>query len=185
MKYFIISQPKAGTYLLSNVLIELGIEPTHLHISTTNYQDYSSKEIDAATNPKKYSKKIPMEESLRLIGNNSFAVGHIPYNNTTEILLKDFKKILITRDTNGIKESFERFKKEFQRRNRYNKTLNDNIEMWKKTNIFHIKFEEVISKNAEKIDSLQTYLFNKINVNSENALENALNNPSLTKSSIR
>jgi hypothetical protein len=185
VKYFIISQPKSGTYLLSNILIELGIIPTHLHISNERYEDYSNKGNDAVKNPKKYSKNIPIEESLTLIEDKSFAVGHLPYSENAEILLKDFKKILITRDINDIEKSWQRFNKDYQRKNGFNKELLNDIELWKKSNIFHITFEELITKDIKKLDSLQLFLFNKINVNSANALDNALNSPSLTKSSIR
>ena len=185
MKYFIISQPKSGTYLLSNILIELGITPTHLHISNEKYEDYSSKDTDTVKNPKKYSKNIPIEQSLKLIRDESFAVGHLPYSDTTEELLKDFKKILITRNINDIKMSWQRFKRDYQRKNGFNTELLHDIELWKKSNIFHITFDELISKDIEKINSLQLFLFNKINVDSTIALDNALNSPSLTKSSIR
>lgn len=185
MKCFIISQPKAGTYLLSNVLIELGIKPTHLHISNKKYEDYSSKDADAVKNPKKYSKNIPIQQSLKLIENNSFAVGHLPHNNKTEILLKDFKKILLTRNVKSIKKSWHRFNKDYQRENDFNEELLKRIELWKNCNIFHITFEELISKDIRKLDSLQLFLFNKINLNSAIALNNALNSDSLTKSSIR
>jgi hypothetical protein len=185
VKYFIISQPKSGTYLLSNILIELGITPTHLHISNKKYEDYSNKDTDAVKNPQKYSKNIPIEQSLKLIESNSFAVGHLPYSNKAEALLKDFKKILITRNTKDIKQSWQRFNKDYQRKVDFNKELLSNIELWKKSNIFHITFEELITKDIEKLNSLQLFLFNKINVNSAKALDTALNRPSLTKSSIR
>lgn len=185
MKYFIISQPKAGTYLLSNVLIELGIIPTHLHISENKYEDYSNKDIDAVKYPKRYSKKVPIEQSLKLIGDNFFAVGHLSYSNDKEELLKDFKKILITRNTEDIKQSWEQFYKDYGRKNGFKEELLNGIELWKKSNIFHITFEELITKDIEKLNSLQLFLFGKVKMDSINVLDTALKKPSLTKSSIR
>lgn len=50
-----------------------------------------------------------------------------------------------------------------------------------KENIFVLDFYDLKNKNIEKIDKLQFYLFNKIIVNSNNAIINALKKESLTK----
>lgn len=192
MKYFIISQPKAGTYLCSNVLKNFGINQSYLHLNMNHYSKYFEK-IDGQE--KKFEKKlikIPLNESIKLIKDNSFAVGHIPYDSSTEVLLKDFKKILITRNISDCKESWRRFSKEsrFAKGNFYKNKANQyrykKISEWENIEeVFHINFDDIINENIKKIDELQVFLFHQNFFLSEEILKKSLNEDSLTKSSIR
>jgi len=93
MKYLILSQPKSGTYLASNLLKNLDINQSFIHLSLEKYEDYTNADLDhAKNNPKKYSHKLNLSESVKLIKDGFFAVGHIPCTNETQAILKDFKK---------------------------------------------------------------------------------------------
>jgi hypothetical protein len=182
MKYFIISQPKAGTYLLSNILENMGISPSKLHFDPNLIRKFNTLEDYEKINASLKSgvKKILKDEE--------FAVGHIPYSERDEDALLKTKKILITRNTGKIKDSAKRYLKEtgidvgdiIKYKNL------KNIKDWKgKEDVFYITFEDLMKKDTRKIDKLQIFLFNEIKFDSLEILEKALNQNSLTKSSIR
>ena len=191
MKYFIISMPKSGTYLLSNLLEKFGIEQSYLHIGLTKYQKYDPKNLyDGRLNPLNYTHELDIKESLKLIKENQVAVGHIPYNDTTNELLKDFKKIIITRKIDDINESAKRWQKISRRGNseRTNvklRKINAVLEWKNKENIFHIEFDDIINLNEKKIDDLQIYLLGNIRFDSILSTKTSLSEKTLTKSHIR
>ena len=49
MKTIIISQPKSGTYLCSNVLKNLGINQTYLHVAENKSQQYDGSDSPKAS----------------------------------------------------------------------------------------------------------------------------------------
>jgi len=182
MKYFIISQPKAGTYLLSNILENMGIIPSKLHFDPKLIRKFNSLE-DYET--LKISIKNALKEEIK---DNEFAVGHIPYSKQYEKELAKIKKILITRNTSKIRDSAKRYLKE--------KGIDvgeiisvknlNNIKQWKNNkDVFHVTFEEILKKDKRKIDKLQMFLFNEIKFDSLEVINKALAKDSLTKSSIR
>jgi hypothetical protein len=181
MKFFIISQPKSGTYLMSNILKNMGINNSRLHFDPGLIRKF---------NTLKDFEKIEgtLEDGLDLIESDYYAVGHIPYNKKTREALFDFKKILITRNKEDIKKSALRYLDEknisvFSIIN--NKNLR-RIERWKNSkDVFHITFEDIVNKNTKKIDELQIFIFGKIKFKSLKIIEMALSQESLTKSSIR
>jgi hypothetical protein len=182
MKYFIISQPKAGTYLLSNILENMGISPSKLHFDPSLIRKFKTLEDYEKIN---VSLKTAVKKILK---NNEFAVGHIPYSERDEYALSKTKKILITRNTNKIKDSASRYLKEtgidVSEIIKY-KNLK-NIKEWKgKEGVFHITFEDLLKKNSRKMDKLQIFLFNEIRFDSLDIINKALARDSLTKSSIR
>jgi hypothetical protein len=190
MKAIIISQPKSGTYLCANLLKEIGMHFTGLHLSEDYYQKYDLDNLDdSRKNPKKYTKKMSVNKSINLIEDKSFAVSHLCYSKKNTIITKEYKKIILTRDYNEVLSSWNRWALSTNRSQKsihIEKETQKNILSWlNEHNVFHITFEELISKNIEKINSLQLFLFNKINADSNVALDNALTSPSLTKSSIR
>jgi hypothetical protein len=181
MRFFIISQPKAGTYLLSNILKNMGLGNSKLHFDPGLIRKFTTlknfEEIEGT-----------FEEGLEMIKNGCYAVGHMSYNKSRKESLKDFKKILITRNKKDIWESAERYAEE--KNIGVYSIINDKnlkkISEWKKfKDVFHITFEDIVGKNTSKIDELQIFLFKKIKFNSLAIIEKSLNQDSLTKSSIR
>lgn len=186
MKYFIISQPKAGTYLCANLLQEFGIAFEGLHFTLNKYQRYDLNNLeDCRKNRSKYSIKSPIEESIKLIKNRQVGVGHLNYDNNTENLLKDFKKILLVRDKTSSITSWKKWAKitgKSSNSELITQGKRVGIENWNnKENVFTLSFYDMINVNLEKINNLQIFLFDKLISNSEIAMKIALKKDSLTK----
>lgn len=190
MKYFIISLPKSGTYLLSNLLTEFKIKQTFLHLGLRKYQQYDKNNlIDGQKNPLKYTHNLGIDKSINLIKENEFAVGHLPCTENTIKILQNFKKILLVRDIESINQSAKRWA-EFSGRG--NKTTTNvkhkkinSILQWTNQDVIVINFDEIIKRDTKAIDNLQLHLFGQIVFDSEKALKNALASNSLTKSTLR
>lgn len=187
MRYFILSQPKAGTYLCANLFLQLGIPFTHMHIGETKYEQYDPLNLtDSRNNPGKYSRKMILSESLKLIPENNFAVGHLAHKPSNVYLLRDFRKVLMLRDRQEIIESADTWLKITGRAGNSTQLLNyhdlDAIAKWQKeSDVFAMDFHDLHDKNEDVIYELQLFLFGRIVVDSEEAITKALNAPSLTK----
>lgn len=187
MKYLIVSQPKAGTHLCANLLTEFGLQNSNLLLFPERYIKWQDWESDKFHDSKRVDMKFQL--SIKLVPDNTFAMTHItPDRHDCKELTQDFKKILVTRNTDDIFESLERFKQEKNvpvnrpvTMQRLEKTLD-----WALVdNVFHITFEKLINKDIDSINSLQNYLLGDIKHDSEQAINNAIANDSPTKSSIR
>jgi hypothetical protein len=107
------AMPKAGTYLLAEVLRQLGCEPTDLHLEHTVVWDYRQRTIEEIrADSFRYMVEMPLKQSLGLIGSGQFAVGHIECGPETKRWLQGFKKILIYRDLRDALISQMRFQKD-------------------------------------------------------------------------
>jgi hypothetical protein len=188
MKAFILSQPKSGTYLAANLLRELGFDHRGLHLTPTPYyyeydlSDPHCMDKDKFQTYKKRGKNF--ESNVKLIPNNSFAVGHIPMMIPFQKALDKFKRILVTRSSHGVKDSAVRFKEDYNRKINVQELLRERIAEWEPY-CFHLTFEDMVDRNYDKVDDLQTYLFGKVKFHSQEVLKSALYSDSPTKSSIR
>lgn len=190
MKYFIISQPKAGTYLCSNLLVELGLQQTGMHCKGTGkFQKYNLQDPNAVNKVKEYTHFANnFQEVVDSIPENAFAVGHISPTNRRIKSLECFKKILVIRPYEDYKDSAERFSIDYNRNlgQKNKKEQYKIINEWKnQKDVFTINFYDMINKNLNKINELQYFLFGKIVTDSNQAINNALKKDSLTKSSMR
>lgn len=190
MKVMIISQPKSGTYLLSNVLALMGIHQSYLHLSLDRYQQYDPERLAEGRNdPAEFTHKEDLAVSVRLVKPGSFAVTHAQCNIHTIEYFSEFKKIFVYRDAEGMRNSWGRFI------NTTNREITDplglqmdtfNLMRWKNVpGVFSINFSDMIGKNTEKLDQLQMHLFGEIRHDSLSVMEQALRMDSLTKSHIR
>lgn len=183
MKYVVISQPKAGTYLAANLIESLGIEFSHIHIDPGMYRIFKNNKLNDFD-----IHKAPLSRAINALPNNQFAVGHIPLNEGNKNALSKVKKVLIVRDRNGIRKSAERYRDErgVDVSSIINNNNLDQIESWKnEQNVFLIKFEDIINENVEVVNELQKFLFGNVIRDSSAMISNAKNKESLTKSSIR
>lgn len=186
MKYFVISQPKAGTYLAANLLTEFGISFEGLHFSLKSYQQYDLKKLEEARiNRKKYTYIKHISESIKLIGDNCLGVGHLEYSQELEDLLKGFKKILLVRDITTTKESWKHWAtitKKSSQSKLIEDTFRKNISKWQnREDVFTLNFYDMKNSNLIKINELQHFLFQDTKFNSKKAILNALSKDSLTK----
>lgn len=188
MKYFIISQPKAGTYLCANLLTEFNLINTRLHISERKYELYDFNNLEESRKSlTNFSYSIPIHDSLTKIFDNQFAVGHVPYSENNRNLLKNFKKILLIRNRAEIKDSAFRWAHSTGRSLNIKKVFDiaDCVLKWKQDNVFVIDFRDLIEKNENIINELQMFLFGNILYDSAKSIKNALIKDSLTKSDLR
>lgn len=186
----ILSQPKSGTYLASEILAQMGLHQTYMHLSPDVYSQYDPENIlDGRHNPDKYMVRKPLMESTKLVEPNSFCVGHLDCNTLTKNCLDNFFKIVLTRNENERKESWERF---------YNGTIRkqtnfeqgrrkgNNVFKWTSDpDTFVIDFQDMIGKHTRVFDRLQHALFGKIKFDSNMILEKSLQAETLTKSNKR
>ena len=111
MKYLIVSQPKAGTYLCANLLQELGLQNSFLHIFPNRYIRRNESIWNSAGFNDAPVVESDLKTGLATVPDNTFALTHVSPNHfNSKELAKDFKKILVTRDYNDILDSSERFK---------------------------------------------------------------------------
>ena len=166
MRVMIISQPKAGTYLCANILKELGLKFTGIHIGEHKYERYPEpnhpRYKEVLKNPKLAETKCPMEESVKLVRDGHFGVGHFLYNEEAESILQPFLKILLTRPDVEIFESILRWN-EYSGRKRINryKTLGRlrSIEGWlDRPDVFHMTFADMKNINESKLEEMLTFL---------------------------
>ena len=188
MKVFVLSQPKAGTYLCANILQELGFKFNQLHFSEKKYERYpdpNGKYRAKLQYPHNLQTRMPLEESLELLKDNDVGVGHLGFTQKNEALLSDFKKIVLTRPKGEILESLQRWT-EFSRRPPANieHTLArcEAVTKWiERPGIFHMTFDDMRNVNVEKINQLQDFLKIKPKLDSKEVCRKAKSKPSITK----
>lgn len=186
MKYIVVSQPKSGTYLTANLLQNLGLQFTCMHINPTSYEQYDLDNLEnSRRNPRNYTVRKSSEESTKLIGHNQFAVSHLDAISKHVKILKGFKKIVVYRDNlKESQQSWDRWLKESGRSGKLH--IDHRIREWMQyDNTFEIRFEDMIGKNVSKIDDLQKFIHGEIIHDSLECIEQALQQDSLTKSSVR
>ncbi|ARU31490.1 hypothetical protein CAP31_07200 [Sulfuriferula sp. AH1] len=103
-RVILVSVPKAGTYLMSQVLSRIGFTDTHLHV---RYDDQAIGIYDFRNAPKKMSmseqeqrfQTMPLGDSLAKIQSGKFALGHLPpIPEVKRHLCNDIKIIFLVQD---------------------------------------------------------------------------------------
>lgn len=182
MKYIILSQPKAGTYLCANLLIRLGISYQGLHLNKNRYQQYFRNEKIKSENKR-------FNDSIKLVNENEFCVSHVSAEPNIVESLSKFKKVVLTRDYNERLASWQRWKglssNNIPRKLLGYQTSWDQFNWLDENDIFHLTFNDIIDINVPVLDRLQIYLFEKVILNSTIITQDAKNDHSLTKSSLR
>ena len=184
MRAIIISEPKSGTYLCSALLKHLGMYQTFFHLFETSYSAYDKNDLlEGRNNPRKYLKAGNIQDVVTSITDNGFAVTHEKRKELMVTAFASFKKVVVTRPLKEKKASHNRWITETPRGNSGYQT---NHSLWlADPETFHIEFKDMIEINVEKIDALQVYLFGSIITDSAEAMNKALNEETLTKSSKR
>lgn len=100
----LVSIPKAGTYLAAQILQRLGLTDSHLHV---RYDDQATGIYDFRDTPVKMSmseqeqhfRDQPLRDSLAMIRNGEFVLGHLPpLPDVKQLLYLDFKIVFLVRD---------------------------------------------------------------------------------------
>jgi len=117
-KTLIVSIPKAGTYFFSEVLKNLGLRQSWLHLNVDHYEDYTNADFDAAQKkPTDFTCNVKLADALNSIQAGDFAVGHLPAGNrylgkggvVRSKLLEDFSVFFLVRDLRKCIISFMNF----------------------------------------------------------------------------
>ena len=99
MKTFVVSIPKSGTYMIRELLDRIGLVSSHLHVSERKTYDYSKVSIEKGRKqPGSCSTSMNLTKSIEQIPENSFAVGHLPYNKETIKILEPLNVLFLKRD---------------------------------------------------------------------------------------
>ena len=128
--------------------------------------------------------KQPLDKSLQRVKENSFAVGHIPYNSNTKRCLQPFKIILLDRNIHDAVMSHMIFQIESGRCDRYEHNrvwsqepdpqqqflkfldvCGDNavkkridIQLWSSEPILHVRYEDIKRDPIDQINLIASYL---------------------------
>ena len=191
MKIFVISQPKAGTYLCANILNELGFVFCGMHMGERKFEVYpdpSSKHYARAMKnpayPINFEYRVPLKKSIRSVLPGQYAVGHLVYNKENQSILKKIKKIVLTRPIDEILVSVQKWDKHTQRKVSNLETMKDRcakIEPWMQDpEVFHMTFDQM-KIDAGRINQLQKFLGIKKKHDSAEVIKQALSKPSMTK----
>ena len=202
-RVFIVSQPKAGTYLMANILLELGYATGAIdtfegikHISRGKVEIYPLPGCEgfeeARTYPNKYRLWQGFSRTCDTILKGEFAVGHVePIKGLSHDKLRNFKKIFLERAPQDIEQSLLRWDSYSGRSPSNKKRVLRQAELileWKRRPEYHgtgglfaLTFDDMKNYNVEKIDQLQKYLGIVDLYDSKSVLQNALSKDSVTK----
>jgi hypothetical protein len=102
--------PKAGTYLISELLAQLGLAATRLHLSANELTDYRFATRRSARDEwTHYIRPVHVERAAPLIRPGQFAVGHIPCGPRFVKALHACRVLYAYRDLRDACVSFMRF----------------------------------------------------------------------------
>ncbi|MEZ6243350.1 MAG: sulfotransferase domain-containing protein [Phycisphaerales bacterium] len=109
-RVILVTVPKAGTYLVSEIVRRLGFEQTHLHLAMTRVVAYDPALLDEGrSNPARFEVKCPIRESIRLVRCGQFAASHLPYEPEAVSALSGCRVVFATRELRSALVSWMRF----------------------------------------------------------------------------
>lgn len=109
-RVLVVSIPKAGTYLMAEVLKALGYSWTGMHLAEASYSDYKGASLDEArVDPGRFARSEPLRQSLSRIRAGEFAVGHLPGKAEIVGITAPFRRFYLTRDLRTALISYMRF----------------------------------------------------------------------------
>ena len=179
-RVFITTIPKSGTYLIGEIVKQLGFVYSGVLLSIKGVEDHRGADPEIIrTKPQTYYFNKSFADSSRLILPGQYTIGHIPWRNEMD----DFSVIFATRNLRTVVASCTRYyiKREkllptpmqkiwtseaemspkkiklwfkFWGRE-YSDLINDLIESWSDKYIFSVKYEKI---DSETIQMLSEYL---------------------------
>jgi hypothetical protein len=108
VRVVVCSVPKSGTYLVGELLKEMGFTDARLHLgseASTNYQGSSLE--DARLRPEEFAVYTPLPKLLESIPDGHYAVGHLGVEHAP--LLAGFAVLFCCRDLRDVVVSFSRW----------------------------------------------------------------------------
>lgn len=99
MPLYVFTQPKAGTYFISDIIARLGFENTGFHVMRNFYLDTHSQSLeDNATQPGLARVDKFFAPVVRSLQGKQFAFGHFPLPLNPEVPRPDMKYVCAYRD---------------------------------------------------------------------------------------
>ena len=201
-RVFVISQPKAGTYLMANILLELGYRTGTIdtfegikHLSRGKIEIYPLPGCEGFEESRKFPERYRLwqgfSRSADTINKGEFAVGHVrPDKGESHLKLRHFRKIFLERSPHDIEQSLFRWDSYSGRSpsNKKDVLRHANFMLkWKDSRYHHtgglfcLSFDDMKNYNVKKIDELQKFLGVVDLYDSKSVLQKALSNDSITK----
>ncbi len=107
---FVTSMPKAGTYLIGRLLHEAGLVDLEVHVDVNETSDYRGvANAQRLSRARTLSTGLAFEQSLSLVHEGQFAVGHVPFSERAATALADFAVIVALREPRAALLSMMRF----------------------------------------------------------------------------
>jgi hypothetical protein len=120
-RVLVCSVPKAGTYLVGELLRRLGVVPTGLHLSANGLTDYRFATRDEARREySRFNHPVPLARALPLVRPGQYAVGHLECTPAVRAHLSGFKVVFIYRDLRDAFVSWLRFHRDTGREDHLN-----------------------------------------------------------------
>jgi hypothetical protein len=153
MKAIVISQPKAGTYLLGDLLRQFGMIHTFMHTGSDSVFKYPvDNPEESRKGHTKYLVKQPLTQTIAEVPENGILLSHLEYSKTNAEVLRDFHKIFLTRDKQGVSQSLKRWNNFSGRRNYSIGEVNRitrKVSPWRnEAGVFTMQFDDMINVNV-------------------------------------
>ena len=118
-RILLVSIPKAGTYIMSQVLTELGYSPTHMHIGENAYSQYDPRRLqEGRDHPSRFRIKADWQEALNNIDSHHFAASHLAFDNRKLRAMRGGRVLFLKREPRECVVSYMRWELNTLRRER-------------------------------------------------------------------
>ncbi len=106
----VYSVPKAGTYLLNEILQAMGLENTRLHLMPTTLTDYRfCTRSEACRDYLDLVRPVVVNQALEMMLPGQFSVGHLDYSQDIVEALAGFRVVFVRRNLRDCLISFMRW----------------------------------------------------------------------------
>jgi len=106
----VTTMPKSGTYFVAEYLKCLGMVDTRVHADEGGFSDYRNVDRSAArTEYKSLYVRLPLSQTLGLLGPGHFLVGHLPLREATRDIFNGIAVIAVRREVRAALVSFMRW----------------------------------------------------------------------------
>jgi len=112
----ILTLPKAGTYLISEIARRCGWYQTYWHVRENGMEDYSTGSMEQRRHhPELFRRDLSLAEVVAQVPEFGFFVGHLPHDGAAVAMLRPCRKILVIRDLRRALVSRLRFERRLRR----------------------------------------------------------------------
>ncbi|GAB4110424.1 MAG: hypothetical protein Kow001_11240 [Acidobacteriota bacterium] len=109
-RVLVISIPKSGTYLVAAFLKELGLVDTGVHVNDDGFHDYRNRTLsEMVSEYRKFRRLYPLSQTLELVREGQFAVGHLTCSPQTVAAAAGCSVIFAKRELRSALVSMMRF----------------------------------------------------------------------------